>query len=233
MITLIVKGMTSSESHTSMRNHNRSFPLPDMGPFAGLLFLLICPIMLSGEMRMPAVATVADEQLPLSHPQSVCGMREPFGSVIGLDSNNRLSFAMPETSKEFQVVVLNKVAGSHGMQLTASQLTTLKNLPFLATDIQQLPQTLALPSLQRDRLLQSGKFGSLSQAQLAECITAARTLLKQNNKFYYIGIKIDAEAKMSHVISLTDLLERQGINRFQLITRYKAWKKDELFTRNH
>ncbi|GAA3989283.1 hypothetical protein [Hymenobacter antarcticus] len=207
--------------------------LPDLAPIAGVIFLLIIPFILSGQLRMPATAVITDEQLPFSHPKGSCSMRGAFGSIIGLSRENRLSFSMPESPKEFQGIVIARVATLHKMQFTPAQITALENLPFLAADVQQLPRILALPALQRDKLTQTGRIGTLSKAQLAECIVAARQVFKEHNKSYYIGIKIDSETKMSHAFSLTDLLAIQNIHRFLLMTQFEPWHEDEIEARGY
>ena len=215
--------MASPQNRISRRNHSRGIWLPDMAPFASAIFLLVCPLIMSGQMRMPRTATVSDEQLPSSHQEGTCSVREAFGSVIGLDSKSQLSFAMPESPKELQSAVIKRVAALHQVQLTSPQLAALDGLPFLATDVQFLPEMLALTAPRRAKLVQSGKLAPLSDSQLIECITEALALLKREHRPYHIGVKIDAEAKMSQVFLLTELLQTQGINRLYLMTRWEGW----------
>ncbi|MGY3090442.1 hypothetical protein ACVWYF_003497 [Hymenobacter sp. UYAg731] len=206
--------------------------LPNLAPIACVIFLLITPFILSGRLRMPATAVVSDEQLPFTH-WKCCYDREAFGSVIGLSHENRLSFSMPESPKEFQGTVIARVAALHEIRFTPAQITSLEDLPFLATDVQQLPKFLALPDLQREKLTRMGKFGTLSKTQLSECIVAARQVMKEHHQSYYIGIKIDSETNMSHAFSLTDLLATQNIHRFHLNTQVEPWQKDEIQIRGY
>ncbi len=208
-------------------NCSRSISVPDVAPFAGLLFLLIFPFILSGEMRWPATGVVTDEQLPSSHTEC-CSDRGAFGTVIGLNFAGQLSFAMPESPSEWQSIVVARVAAHYGITFTAAQVAALKELPYLATSIQALPQMLALTASERKQRLQAGSFSVLTPAQFSECLTEARQLLKENNLPYYIGIKINADASMRQVFSLTDLLQSQGINRFLLITQSQRWSESDL-----
>ncbi|WP_210521435.1 hypothetical protein [Hymenobacter terricola] len=212
-------------------NGSRSISVPYIAPFAGLLFLLVFPFVLSGEMRRPATGVATDEQLPSSHAEC-CSDRGNFGAVIGLNDAGHLSFAMPESPGKWQAIVIARVAVRHGMTLTVAQVATLQELPYLATDIRALPQLLALTASERNRLLQSGSFSILTPAQFSECLAEARQLLKENNLPYYVGIKIDADASMRQVFSLTDLLQAQGINRFQLITQRQRWSEPDRLVYN-
>ncbi|WP_460607572.1 hypothetical protein [Hymenobacter terrigena] len=197
-----------------------------MAPFAGLFFLLVGFYMLTGHFKQTGNGTdtgiVALEQLP-AIPFSCYKPLDPNGfggCVISLNARNQFSFALPGTDQNFQSKVINQVALQHGVELTASQLTELHSLPFLAYDVEQLPVLLAVPSWERQKQIESGLFGQLSKNQLADCIAATQTLApKILQRPVYFYLKIQANVESWQFYSLTDLLQTRGINRFNLLTK--------------
>jgi hypothetical protein len=208
-------------------NGGQSASRPDVAPFAGFILLLIFPFMLLGKMKQPATGVVTDEQLPFAHQEGMCSARGAFGAVIGLNKDGRLSFAMPELPQAWQATVITRVAAHHGIKLNTLQLVALHELPYLATDIRELPQVLALPASQHGDLLQSGSYSALTASQFLDCLTEMHDLLTAKNQHCYIGVKTDATASVPQVFALIGLLQSQGINRFSLMTQREDWSKPD------
>ena len=199
-----------------------------MAPFAGLIFLLVCFYMLTGRFKRTGDWTntgiITLEQLP-AFPSSCYISLDPNGAggcVISLNTRNQFSFALPGVGQNFQAKIISHVASQHGIKFTNAQLIELQLLPFLACDVEQLPSLLAIPTWERQKLINRGAIGQLSKEQLIECIGATRTLASKLLKwpvFYYL--KVHAEAKSTQFFSLTDILQGQGINRFNLLANAK------------
>lgn len=203
------------------RNRQQGLLMPDMAPFASLIFLAVCFYPLTGSLRGSESGLVAVDRLPGN--SAVCWrMPESCCAVIGLNQANQLSFSVPYNypTKSIQTAAIRQIALQHKIVFTASQMAKLQTLPFLATTVQQLPQFLDLTAIQRHESLRLGTIGPLNEAQLAECLTAAKKLsmtLERRNLQFTLNIDVDTEA--SKVMHLVDLLQTTGINRFNLATQ--------------
>jgi biopolymer transport protein ExbD len=208
--------MTSHTTLRAGRNRNRDISLPDMGPFAGVVFLVVCFYMLAGRFRHKEDGIVSDAKLPYS--TTYCGPPENIDLIISLNAQNKLSFGV--SSKPVQIAAIQKVAARHGIGFSDSQLTALKAAPFLATDVESMPAFLSLPEYQRIKSVEQQKLSRLSEKQLLECIVAAKASAQTLYRMpVYTCLKIESDANMVHVEHLIDLLQRHGINRFNLKTQ--------------
>lgn len=195
-----------------------------MAPFASLVFLVVCFYPLTGNFRGPESGLVAIDRLPGN--SAVCRHTPDldYCAIIGLNKANQLSFSVPSNypDKEIQTAAIKQIALQHKIVFTASQLAKLRTIPFLAIPVQQLPHFLNLTAVQRHESIRLETIDPLSEAQLAECVTAAKKLtmtLERRNLYFMLNIDVDTEA--SKVMHLIDLLQTAGINRFDLATQMK------------
>ena len=207
----------SNSSISAFRN--RSISLPDMGPFASLIFLLVGFYMLSGHFRWPDEGVVPESQMAYSTPQSGCHLSECCGAVIGLGATNQRSFS---TSPLIQATTILIVAQKHGIELTPAQIASLKNLAFLATNVENLAELLSLSEFERNKKLRDQAITPLSECQLMECIATAKEQATQRwHMSLCLYLQIDANTKMRQFEQLTDMLQGLGDNRFKLMTLAK------------
>ena len=207
-------------SHTTLRagrNRNCGISLPDMAPFAGVVFLVVCFYMVAGRFKVADEGLVNLEQLPASQI-SAC-LHDNTNTIISLTADKKLSFSV--TSRTIQLAAIQQVAAKHGISFTDAQVVALKTIPFLATDVENLPVFLSLPDDKRTTTIESRKLGPLSWQQLAECIVAAKASAKEEHHSIYSSLNVHSEASMASVEQLTDLLQAIGINRFSLLTQMK------------
>ena len=209
---------TSLKNPALGRSRKQVLSLPDMAPFASVVFLMVCFYMLTGHFKTPEEGIVSNEDLPLLR---IACWRTPVNSeaVICLNSKNQFSFS---SSPAIQTDAIQKVALQHGIQLTPPQLARLKALPFLATTVENLPELLSLQDYQYRRAMELSKRKPLSEQQLIECMIAAKASAKElTHKPIYTCLKIGSEVKMLHAERLFDLLQAHDIHRFLLKTRYQ------------
>lgn len=207
------------------RQLNRRASQPDMAPFVCVLLLLVGFSTIITRFRGQETGVVTDAQLPFS--SAICWPPDAYESIISLNSSGQLSFAVPDFEKNLyaapsgiwsgQATIIQRVALRHGIVFTPAQTVQLQTMPFLATDVEQLPWLLSLSCSQRNEFISLGKIKPLSKKQLSECVTAcknfaANTLLRQ----VYFSLRIDSKTRTSQVMSLIDLLQTDGINRFNL-----------------
>ncbi|MDB5270623.1 MAG: biopolymer transporter ExbD [Hymenobacter sp.] len=196
---------------------SRGIAPTDMGPFAGLLFLLLSFYLLTSRFEKE-VGIVRREQVPYN--SNACSKYpEENEALICLSPNQCLSFSV--TSPAIQTAAIKLVAEQHKIRLTAGQLAALETLPFLRTDIEKLPGFLSLPTYQRNKLAELEKLAPLNESQVLECIIAAKASAQSlTHRPIYTSLRIDSEVRMSDVQRLFDLLQTQGINRFNLQTQF-------------
>ncbi|UOQ96358.1 biopolymer transporter ExbD [Hymenobacter sp. 5317J-9] len=201
----------------------RGISLPDIAPFSGIMLLTV-GFFLLGRFQNPTDEAVATEQLPTSSTW-YCKLPDDPRAIISLNGKKQLAFAV--TSQTIQTAAIKTVALHHHVRLTAAQLTELATLPYLDTNVESIDAYLAMPVRQRNRAYQSNTFTPLSEAELMECISAAKdaseTLL---HRPVYIALRITPEVKMPEVYRLTDLLQARGINRFDLATQFQSLKTE-------
>ena len=193
----------------------RGISLPDMAPFAGVIFLAVCFYALTTQFKELQIGNVAIEKLPHSkiHP---C-MPENTELVIGLDAAGHYSFSV--ASPLFRTTTIQKVAAKQGIVFSDSQLSNLNQLDYLDIPVQELPAILNKPSYEQKFHL-AGKRSLLSEREMLEClITSKRVVQSLAHKPSYVSLLIDAETNCGKVMMLFDSLQGQGINRFNLKTQ--------------
>lgn len=187
-----------------------------MGPIASLVFLLVGFYMLAGHFKWPDESVVTEGDMAYSTPEYGCHLYDCCGAVIGLGANNQRSFS---TSSAVQAATIQAVAQRHGVTFTPSQIASLKDLPFLATNVENLPALLSLTEFERSKRIRNQAITPLSEQQLMECIATAKTETNTRwRKPLYMFLQIDANTKMGQFERLTDMLQTLGNNRFNLMT---------------
>ena len=152
------------------------------------------------------------QKLPVTNTIQCKGGNE--FAVVSLDQQGKFAFSVSGVSPQVQAAAIQDVAYQRGISLDSKQRTELQSLPFLTSDIDELPRLLSLPYNRRGQLVELAKFKPLSEAQLIACVVAAR----QYNKSLFkrpiaISLRIDTEAKSSKVMLLLEKLQAHGFNR--------------------
>ena len=196
----------------------RGISLPDMAPFAGLIFLLVCFYLLTTHFRHPVASNVRIESLPFSTTHAC--LPENNETIVSLTRENQLAFAVD--SRKAQTLAIQKVAQRHKISFTTNQLKQLADLPFLATDVENLPRLLSLTSDPSHRSHQSQALPPLSEQQLVECVASAKSTVQTlYHKPIYLSLRVDAEVTAGRVNRLLERLETSGFHHLRLHTQYK------------
>lgn len=199
-------------SHSSSR---RGISLPDMAPFAGVIFLIVCFFALTTRFRGPQIGNVTIEELPYGkiHP---C-MPENTELVIGLDTAGYYSFSV--AAPLFQTTTIQQVAAKQSIVFSESQLSKLNQLDYLDIPIQELSTILNKPNYVQEFHLVD-KRPALSEREMLEClITSKKVVQSLAHKPSYVSLLIDAETNCARVMHLFESLQSQGLNRFNLKTQ--------------
>ena len=162
--------------------------------------------------QLTEMGIVPNQRLPITTTIACKGPTE--FAVISLNEKGQFAFSVSEVSPKVQAAAIRTVAYQHGINLDAEQLTELESLPFLATDVNELPQLLSLPYNRRSQLMELAKFKPISEDQLVACAVAARQFNRELFKRpITISLRIDTEAKSGKVLQIIDKLQSQGFER--------------------
>ncbi|QDA59179.1 hypothetical protein [Hymenobacter jejuensis] len=160
-----------ASKHLSYRFRRTSFELGPVGIIGATILLLVTTFLPS-----PSVYAFWPEppiRLPFS-TRSICSLRMGVQSTISLVKHGRVFFSIDD---KYQTAVIEKVAKQHGVQLSATQMAELQQLPYLGLDFRKLPKVLSLTRFKRYDLLKAGIPASLANNQLSECIEAAESIV--------------------------------------------------------
>ena len=205
--------MKSTQNNWSLRNSNSgNVAMPRMAAYAGFLMLMVPFFLYRYGSQLTDMGIVHAQKLPITHTIACKGPNE--FAVISLDQQGKFAFSVSGVSPQVQAAAIQDVAYQRGISLDSKQCTELQSLPFLTSDIDELPHLLSLPSNRRGQLVELAKFKPLSEAQLIACVVAARQYNKSRFKRpIAISLRIDTEAKSSKVMLLLEKLQAHGFNR--------------------
>ncbi|MBO2008900.1 biopolymer transporter ExbD [Hymenobacter negativus] len=203
--------MTFVKSENKLRR-SRGASSPDMTPFAGVVFLIVCFYAITTQFKGPRIGNAALEELPY-HSGSGC-LPENNEAVIGLDTDGHYSFSV--SGPLFQSITIQKVAAKQSVIFSASQRSKLNQIEYIDVDIRALPAILEEQSNNHLALLIKEHY-PLGEEQLLACsMTSKKVIQTLVHKPSYVALLINAETSASKVMHLIELLQNQGINRFNL-----------------
>ncbi len=183
-----------------------------MAPFAGVIFLIVCFYAINTRFKSSPIGNVALEELPYCSG-SGC-MPENAEAVIGLDTDGHYSFSV--SGPIFQSITIQKVAANQSVIFSSLQRSKLNHIYYLDADIRALPAILEGQSSSQSSLL-IRKQHPLGEKQLLECLLISKKVIQTLvHKPSYVALLINAETSAPKVMHLIDLLQTQGINRFNL-----------------
>ena len=183
-----------------------------MTPFASVLFLMVCFYAITTQFKAPRIGNVALEELPYRSGSSC--LPENAEAVIGLNTNGRYSFSL--SGPMFQSITIQEVAANQGITFSTLQCSRLSQIDYLDVDIRVLPAVLDRQSDKQFSLL-SRKLHPIGEKQLVACLMTSKKVIQTLvHKTSYVSLLIHAETSASKVMHLIGLLQKQGINRYNL-----------------
>jgi biopolymer transport protein ExbD len=191
---------------------HRTGPSLDMTPMVDLAFLLVTFFMLTAKFA-PEEVVVVDT------PGSTSDLKLPESNIIRLliDKDKRVFFGME--SEKAKPLLLNKMAAKYGVTFTQKQKNAFGGLNSFGVPIQQLGSLLNMSSEQRKEVKQPGLLSATDTVQLMDWIMEARKAnVEAIGKPTFIAIKGDNNADVATVKRVIQLMQKNNINRFNLIT---------------
>ncbi|SHJ73849.1 Biopolymer transport protein ExbD/TolR [Hymenobacter daecheongensis DSM 21074] len=149
---------------------------------------------------------------------------ENHSIIISMDAQGRAYLATSDSV--VQTAMILEVARGHQVRFTAAQRQQLGQLAYLNLSIEQLPTWLSASTAQRQQMT-AGISATSGNDQLTEYVLAGQAANRAEfGKPAYIMLRVDQDAPMKSVMELLGLLQRQGINRYNLLAERKEWPRD-------
>ena len=194
------------------KNRIGTIVMPRMAIYASCLMLPVLFWLYHHGSQRTEMGLISNQRLPITHKIACKGPTE--FAVISLNEQGQFAFSVLGVSPQVQAAAINAVAYQRGINLNLEQLKQLDSLPFLATDINELPRLLSLPYNRRSHLVELTRFKPISEDQLTACAVATRQF---NRELYKrpitISLRIDTEAKSGKILYVISRLQSQGFER--------------------
>lgn len=188
----------------------------DMTAMCDVSFLLLTFFVLTSTAKMP-------EPLPVDTPSSTVQTKLPESNLatltIGGDKGNKVFFGV--LGKEDRIATLEKMGERYNIDFNDQEKKVFSYLEGIGTPMQDLKKFLNLPPEVRNKV--SAKepgvpMDSLNN-QLSDWVEMARTVTKEKyNRVLDVAIKGDADANYPAVKKVIDMLQKQRVNKFFLVT---------------
>lgn len=187
------------------RRHALPHSRPELG-WWGVVLLLMCSLF------MTSAKFSVQPAIWLPGSSNICSSGLNSLAVFSLDEQKRMYF---QADEELQTAVIEEVARQHGIHISAVQRQKLATLSFIGLDIQLLPQWLAVPAQQQPHYILHG----IPYSQLPEYVAASQRICRrQFERQAYFGLRADQRLPSGQVMRWLDLMQEQGVNRFNLVT---------------
>lgn len=184
---------------------------PELGLWGGVLLLLSTLFMSSAKFSadLPVV------QLPNSMVRCTRGLSEAQ-VIFSLDAQKRLY--MHASTAELQTKTIELLAQQYGLQLSGRQLQQLQQLPYLSSDVRQLPNWLTTPSWKRKKLADGIPYSAPNDQLTALLRVADRAAFAIHGRRAIMCLRLDGRLTATVVMSLLHQIQSQEINHTILVT---------------
>lgn len=183
---------------------------PELGLWGGLLLLLSTLFMSSA--RFSADLPVVQ----LATSSGGCWRLPPTQFIFSLDAQQRLY--MHASTAELQTKTIELLAQQYGLQLSGGQLQRLQQLPYLGSDVRQLPGWLATPSWKREKQTEGMPYSAPNDQLTALLRVANRAAYTVHGHRAIVCLRLDERLPALVVMPLFRQIQAQGINHLVLMT---------------
>jgi biopolymer transport protein ExbD len=187
----------------------------DMTAMCDVAFLLLTFFILSAKPKIPDPVKT---DIPPS--TSIAPIPDVDFSTI-LISHGKVFFSV---SSDIKQKTLEAMEEKYKVGLTADQIKAFNNTEFVGVAMQNLSAFLAMPSKDRDAYAAPGvPVDTTDNNELYWWIHSARVAAQvEHNKELGVGIKGDSNEQYPAVQGVISSLQKQHVNRFNLITSLKS-----------
>ncbi|MFM6953935.1 MAG: ExbD/TolR family protein [Sphingobacteriaceae bacterium] len=191
----------------------------DMTAMCDVAFLLLTFFILTATARQP-------EPLPVDTPASTVKIKLPETDVATVTvGQGKIFFGVK--GQQIRINMLDRIAKRYNLQFTDQEKVRFSVVESFGVPVASLKQFIALSNDERNKPgLQPGIPADSTDNQLHEWILAARYATKElNDKDLRLSIKGDAREEYPEIKKVIDILQKQKINKFSLITSLRKAEK--------
>lgn len=191
----------------------------DMTAMCDVAFLLLTFFILTATARQP-------EPLPVDTPASTVKIKLPELDIATLTvGRGKVFFGVK--GQQVRALMLDKMAQHYNIQFTPEERKRFSLMESFGVPIANLKQLISLSGDERNKPgLQTGIPLDSLDNQLNQWILQARFATKElNNTDMRISIKGDAKEEYPQIKKVIDILQKQKINKFSLITSLRTEEK--------
>ena len=188
----------------------------DMTAMCDVAFLLLTFFILTAKLRQ-------EDPLHVDVPPSTTVIPLPDDNVATLSvGKGKIFFGIEGTA--VREALLDEMGKKYNIPFTAAEKKRFSVIPTFGVPIAQLQQYIALDEEKRKTFPQSGiPVDTTINNELTSWIYEARLVTKTlNNKDLRFAIKGDAREEYPAYKKVVDVLQKQAINKFDLITSLKT-----------
>jgi len=191
----------------------------DMTAMCDVAFLLLTFFILTATARQP-------DPLPVDTPASTVKIKLPELDIATLTvGQGKVFFGVK--GQQVRELLLDKMAKKYSIQFTSEERKRFSLMESFGVPMANLKELIALSGDERNRLgLQTGIPTDSIDNQLNEWILQARYATKElHNVDMRISIKGDSKEQYPTIKKVIDILQKQKINKFSLITSLRTEEK--------
>ncbi|WP_423147558.1 ExbD/TolR family protein [Rubrolithibacter danxiaensis] len=184
----------------------------DMTAMCDVAFLLLTFFILTATARQP-------EPLPVDTPSSTVKIKLPSTDIGTLTvGDGKVFFGV--AGQSIRERMLERMADRYKIQFTPEEKKRFSVMESFGVPIANLKQLIAMSSEERNKPgVQPGIPTDSTDNQLNEWILSARYATKEiDNKEMRVSIKGDAQEEYPVMKKIIDILQKQKVNKFSLIT---------------
>jgi len=191
----------------------------DMTAMCDVAFLLLTFFILTAKPR-------TEDPVPVDVPASSYMQPIPDDNVLLLTVAQKKVFFTVD-GNDIRKQTLNQMGDKYGIKFTAEEQIKFSGTPIFGVPMSQLKGFLALDAGQKKEFKQVGiPMDTTSTNELSDWIREARKAdVALHNKALRISIKGDNKEEYPTIKTLIGLLQKQGIDKFSLITTIRAVPK--------
>lgn len=185
----------------------------DMTAMCDVAFLLLTFFILTATAKQPEV-------LPVETPSSTVQVKLPETdlAIITIGDSGKVFFGIKEP--EVRKATLDYISEHYNIQFSEDEKTKFSLMDEFGVPVNQLKALLPMKSVDRNQAgLQKGIPHDSIDNQLAEWVRAAREANAEVNQAQLnFAIKGDAKEQYPEIKKIMDILQKQKVNKFNLVT---------------